>query len=213
MKSICLITIILITFQVDIGIASDKQTACSIVSVIEFKQLDINQNLRIKKLYDTARLQYLTVNEFLNKLGRYESLGNYKAINPSTKFKGKYQFSPYMIKTFAKVDQRTFLNSPRIQEKSMRKTIAHYRSYIFNMGYNKYINKEIDGVTITMEGLLLGVHFCPQYLKWWLNSKGKINKDDGLTTIRDYMEKFEKKGVTTIQYTTVCREVRSVSVH
>jgi len=203
MKKVCLIILVLVSVNIEIGKASNK-TSCIIFRKV-IKKLELNPSFRTKKLTDSTRIQYLTVKEFLDKLGRYESLGNYKAINPKTRFKGKYQFSPYMIKRFAGVSQQTYLNSPGIQEIAMRKTIAHYRTYILLMGYDKYINKEISGVTITMEGLLLGVHFCPQYLKWWLTSNGKINKDDGLTNIRDYIAKFEKKGVATIQLDTICR--------
>lgn len=160
----------------------------------------------INNFSDTVRLQYLTVKEFKNKLGYYESRGRYNITN-RIGMKGKYQFSPYMIKRFGKVKPKDFLLRPKIQEQAMSDACRYYLDYIYKKEYNKYIGEEIDGVVITLEGLMLGMHFCPSYLNSWLKSDGDINIGDGDITIRDYMKKFENRGIVTTSRVVYCNTI------
>lgn len=161
---------------------------------------------KITSIQDTVRLQYLTVKEFKEKLGYYESRGRYNITN-KIGMKGKYQFSPYMIKRFSKVKPKNFLLMSNVQEQAMSDACNYYIDYIYKREYNTYIGKEIDGVVITLEGLMLGMHFCPSYLNSWLRSNGDINIGDGDITIRDYMKKFENRGTVITNRVTYCNTI------
>jgi len=166
---------------------------------------DINPNLTDTTSFcDTTRLQYLTLAKFKETLGYYESLNTYNITN-AYGFRGKYQLSPFLIRKYAKVNPRNFLNSPNIQEMAMNRLCAYYIYYLYKYDYIKYINKEINGVTITLECLMLGVHFSPLYLDQWLKSEGRINNRDANVSIQQYMKKFENKGIATKVTTVVTR--------
>jgi hypothetical protein len=146
----------------------------------------------------------MNVYTFKEILGFHESRGNYLITN-AYGFRGKYQFGRYMIDRFAGgVKGQVFLHDSVLQEQAMTKAIDYYIKYIYKYGYDKYVNKEIDGVVITMESLMLGCHFSPLYLKNFLESDGDINQRDANITIRDYMKKFENKGLKTFKYRFRC---------
>lgn len=171
------------------------------IEIIVHKSLN-----NVISIQDTVRLQYLTVKEFKDKLGYYESRNRYNITN-RIGMKGKYQFSPYMIKRFGKIKPKDFLLNPKIQEQAMSDACKYYIDYIYKKRYNKYIGEEIDGVVITLEGLMLGMHFCPSYLNSWLKSNGNINIGDGDITIRDYMKKFENRGIVTTNRVIYCNTI------
>lgn len=163
---------------------------------------------------DTVRLQYMTLSQFKDSLGHHESRGNYNAKNPWG-FRGKYQFGPYMINKFAydgclnrdelKINSELFLHDSLLQEKAMDKAIDYYIKYIYKYRYDRYINTQIDSVTVTMEGLMLGVHFSPLYLKNWLETNGKVNRWDANISIKEYIRKFESRGTPTKKTYLKCR--------
>ena len=196
MTRLC-ITLLIIIGCVDIGTTERgaNNFSCHIVtdSLVTRNKLNIDSTMDIE---DDLLIQYMTIKEFKDTLAYHESRGDYKIVN-HWGYKGRYQFSNYMIKRFAKVGSKTFLYNPRIQEEAMDRVCKHYVHYIYQYQYDKYINKEIDGVLVTMEGLMLGVHFSPLYLMWWLESNGKINARDANISIRDYMKKFENRGRIT----------------
>lgn len=161
---------------------------------------DVTAILNDSIITDSMSLQYMTVREFKDKLAFYESLCSYTAVNKFG-FAGAYQFSSHMIRKFGQVPRKTFLTNPSIQEKAMSLACIVYIHYIYYCGYDKYIGTEIAGITITLESLMLGVHFSPTYLKNWLESNGKINQSDINVSIRLYMSKFENKGDTIKVYT------------
>lgn len=146
---------------------------------------------------DTMRLQYMTVYAFKDTLAYYESRRIYNITNKFG-FKGKYQFSNSMIGRFGRVPPKKFLIDSLVQEQAMSLACIFYIQYIYRCGYNKYINRKISGVTVTLESLMLGVHFSPLYLKKWLESDGRDNGRDINTSIGDYMRKFENRGFARI---------------
>jgi len=129
--------------------------------------------------------------EFKSTLGYFESRGDYSVVN-SWGFKGKYQFSDYMIGKFAKVPPNVFLASPAIQEQAMTAVIRHYISYVKRAGYTRFIGRYIGGTKITMATLLVGCHFSPSYLHRWLHSNGRENSDDGYISIGAYLSRFNQ---------------------
>lgn len=165
---------------------------------------DVGILLQRGTINDSTHLQYLTIREFKDRLRFYESLNSYTAVNKFG-FAGAYQFSGHMIRTFGKVPRKIFLETPEIQEQAMSRACAFYIQYIYDCGYDKCIGKEMGGITITLEALMLGVHFSPLYLKNWLATYGEINGRDTNVSIGKYMSKFESKGeiqiITKIKFT------------
>ncbi len=154
---------------------------------------DVYGILAGEKIDDRMRLQYMTVKDFKETLAFHESRGDYKIIN-RWGFRGAYQFSPFMIRKFGNTTPSKFLSTPTIQERAMSLACAFYIKYIYDYGYDKYIGKEIGGVTITLESLMLGLHFSPSYLKEWVESNGQMNRRDANISVGAYMKKFENRG-------------------
>lgn len=140
-------------------------------------------------IHDSVKIQYMTVSEFKERLGRIESNNNYRMINQFG-FKGKYATSDFMIKKLSKLSQPEFLKDSIEQERVMNESIALYLRFIKKYRLLKYLNKEIAGLTINLEMLLAGCHFSPDYLVFFLNSKGKKNETFGGITCRDFMKLF-----------------------
>lgn len=143
---------------------------------------------------DTVCLQYLTVKEFKNRLALLETSNlkkPYQAVNRYG-YTGKYQLSKKYIAQYSKTTYERFLKSAWIQERTMNRLIAHYINSIYQRGWGKYIGKEINGVTVTLEGLLAGYHQHPVALKKWLESNGKTNLQDGNgCPVSVFIRKFE----------------------
>lgn len=197
------IAVILFLSTIDIGVSNTGLISrCDYLYVEGTKYPKIHAD-SIRRVDENLLLQYMTISQFKDVLGYHESRGIYNITNRYG-FKGKYQFSNYMIRRFAKVTPATFLHNPWIQEKAMRDVCAYYIWYLHKYGYTKYVNKEIDGVTVTMEGLMLGMHYCPLWLKWWLESDGAINRSDGNITIRNYIQRFENKGTVVASRILYC---------
>jgi|SRR6478609_1087622 len=177
--------------------------SCKIVEKtrLETKKLHIDSTMAIN---DSLLIQYLTIKQFKDTLGKYESWNTYNITN-KWGFRGKYQFSPYMIKRFAHCKPHSFLHNAQIQEKAMDDVCEFYVDYIYKYNYIQYIGKEIDGVIVTMEGLMLGCHFSPLYLMWWLESNGNTNMRDANISIRDYIKRFENKGKIVKYNELICK--------
>lgn len=130
---------------------------------------------------DTVMLENLTVKEFKNKLAVLET-GHGK--NPYNKvntfgYLGKYQISKDYLKRFGRVDAERFLKSAWSQEKTMNRLCLFYLSELNRLDLLKYKNTCINGVTVTLEGMMAGYHQHPVALTRWLRSNGKIDLTDG----------------------------------
>lgn len=130
---------------------------------------------------DTVCLQYMTVAEFKRMLAQIESGGlkkPYQAVNRFG-YTGKYQLSRYYIEKYSKSSYEDFLVSPWIQERTMNRLVCHYLNAIHLNGWDQYIGQSINGVNVTLEGLLGGYHQHPVALKLWLESNGEKDLTDG----------------------------------
>lgn len=207
MLKICSLSLLLVLISFDFGNATNPvDHNCFVLSKKICVVRTLNQELlrKEKVLDDSVRLHYMTVLEFKEILGKYESNGVYNITNKFG-FKGKYQFSDYLINKVAKVTPSTFLQSPEIQEETMTLIIKVYIDYLYSTDYLKYINKKVGTNVLTLESLLLGCHFSPTYLSYYINSNGKINKDDGYITIGDYMKRFENTSQNITVITKQCK--------
>ena len=149
---------------------------------------------------------------FKEDLAISESSGNYDAVNEQG-YMGKYQFGDARLKDFLTANEgydkdldkdkkiistfkNNFMDTPSLQEDVMTWHVDDINSYIDSRDLNKYIGKEIGGVTITREGLIAGAHLGGRTgLKQFLDTGMKIHgdedeKDTQGTYISDYIMKF-----------------------
>ena len=126
---------------------------------------------------------------FLEHLGHQESGNRYDVVNRFG-YMGRYQFGKSTLRTLKiKVDKKTFLNNPQLQEFAMLKLLCYNKNKL-----QKYIDKfegqEINGILITESGLLAAAHLGgPNSVKRWFRN-GKVAKDGNGVKITQYMQQF-----------------------
>ena len=161
-----------------------------------------------------------TLQDFLDALGKRESGGNYKAFNKYG-YAGKYQMGEaalidagYYKKsgrynndssgTFTGRDNvysiEDFLKNPKAQENAQIAFKRRQWLYLKAVGADKFLNKFINGYSITQSGLLAGAHLkgaggVIEYLK----SNGLKNPKDAFgTSVESYMKNFGGYDVSSI---------------
>lgn len=161
-----------------------------------------------------------TLQDFLDALGKRESGGNYKAFNKYG-YAGKYQMGEaalidagYYKKsgrynndwtgTFTGRDNvysiEDFLKNPQAQENAQIAFKRRQWLYLKAVGADKFLNKFINGYSITQSGLLAGAHLkgaggVIEYLK----SNGLKNPKDAFgTSVESYMKNFGGYDVSSI---------------
>ena len=126
---------------------------------------------------------------FLLDLGFQESGNRYDVVNRYG-YMGRYQFGKSTLRTLKiKVDKKTFLNNPQLQEYAMLKLLCYNKSKL-----QKYIDEfegqEINGILVTESGLLAAAHLGgPNSVKRWFRN-GKVAKDGNGVKITQYMQQF-----------------------
>jgi len=132
---------------------------------------------------------------FKEDLAMSESSNKYDVVNDKG-YMGKYQFGDARLEDFKnankdyKFTKKEFLNDPSLQEDVFSWHVEDINSYIDSRGLDKYIGTEINGVTITRDGLIAGAHLGGKTgLKNFL-STGKDKEDSYGTSISEYITKF-----------------------
>jgi hypothetical protein len=139
---------------------------------------------------------------FKEDLAISESSGNYDAEYESkkgNKYVGKWQFGNARLTDFKNANKKfkdltmdQFKNSPSIQNEVWDWHVDDINSYIDSRELDKYIGTELNGVTISREGLIAGAHIGGRTgLKNFLN-KGDEGTDELGTTITEYIMKFSE---------------------
>jgi len=137
---------------------------------------------------------------FKEDLAVSESSGDYDAEYKSkggNKYVGKWQFGDARLTDFKNANKKfkgltmdQFKDSPSIQNEVWDWHVDDINSYIDSRELDKYIGTELNGVTITREGLIAGAHIGGRTgLKNFL-IKGTEGTDELGTTITDYIMKF-----------------------
>ena len=137
---------------------------------------------------------------FKEDLAISESTGDYDAEYESkegNKYVGKWQFGDARLTDFKNANEKfkdltmdQFKDSPSIQNEVWDWHVDDINSYIDRRELDKYIGTELNGVTITREGLIAGAHIGGRTgLKNFL-TKGTEGTDELGTTITDYIMKF-----------------------
>ena len=122
-------------------------------------------------------------------LGHQEYGNRYNVVNRYG-YMGRYQFGKSTLRTLKiKVDKKTFLNNPQLQEFAMLKLLCYNKNKL-----QKYIDKfegqEINGILVTESGLLAAAHLGgPNSVKRWFRN-GKVAKDGNGVKITQYMQQF-----------------------
>jgi hypothetical protein len=133
---------------------------------------------------------------FINDLGRRESGNNWLSVNRIGCF-GEWQFAESTLRYlgYKKLTLRKFRKNPFIFPRDMQlkalKTLIRVNQVLLT-DYEHYIGDSIRGVRITRSGMIAASHLGGAgSLKKFLDSKGKINRNDILgTSIYDYLKIF-----------------------
>jgi len=151
-----------------------------------------------RRLYEYVQRRHFEseFSKFINDLGFSESGNNWQSVNRIGCF-GEWQFAEktlhhlghknITVKKF-KADPSIF--PPELQLKVLKSLIKMNMVYLKN--YDHFVGDTIRGVVITRSGMIAACHLGgPTSLKLFLNSKGRINRQDAFgTTMADYLRKF-----------------------
>ena len=142
-------------------------------------------------------INYNEDNQFQDALKESESSGNYGVVNTEG-YMGAYQFgedrlTDYKNDTGEEFDNETFTNSKDLQDKVFAWHTNDIKNYITNNNLSDYVGKEINGVPITLNGLIAVAHLGGNYgMKKFLLSNGEYNPADSVgTSLVDYLDKFK----------------------
>ncbi|WP_190809021.1 hypothetical protein [Flagellimonas sp. S3867] len=138
-------------------------------------------------------------NGFKEALAFKESQGRYSVVN-TLGYLGKYQFGLGTLNLMGVYDANSFLNDPKLQERTFETNIARNK-WILRRDIKRFNGKRIRGVVITESGILAAAHLAGAgNVKKYLRSYGKNNVADAYgTSISYYMRKFAGFDISTIQ--------------
>lgn len=131
--------------------------------------VDTTKNIipRPKGLYDIdlVKLKFeLAMLESGGYLNPYTVVNQYGCM-------GKYQFKRTTLEQLVQLKYlkatpyqlRYFTKYPNVQESAMDALITHNKKVLYNYGAYQYIGTEVNGIKITLEGLLAGAHLVGPY--------------------------------------------------
>ena len=156
--------------------------------LVDFKEV-IKLETKIEKVTITPEVLQHHHN-FLHAIGRRESSNRYDIVNRFG-YMGKYQFGRKTLNSigFKHIDNKTFLNSPKLQEAAMLSLLKSNKK-ILRRQIKRYVGTVVNGVYITESGLLAGAHLAGAgNVKKWLRN-GKQFKDGLGTSMVSYIELF-----------------------
>ena len=170
---------------------------------------DIIMNMQLKKsiipsddesaslaVDDRIRLVSADKN-FQFAMKKSESSGNYMVVN-SEGYMGAYQFGNARLKDFKdakgiEFTKKEFLESKELQDQVFNWHTNDIVSEINSKGLDSYIGQEINGVLVTLNGLVAVAHLGGKTgMRKFLESNGKYNPEDSNgTSLTDYLNKFK----------------------
>lgn len=133
---------------------------------------------------------------FIKDLGRSESGNDWQSVNRIGCF-GEWQFAEKTLHslghtniTIRKFRQDPSVFPPDLQLKVLKSLIKVNLCYLKD--YEQFVGDTIRGIIITKSGMIAASHLGgARSLKLFLNSNGRINKEDVLgTSVADYLRKF-----------------------
>jgi hypothetical protein len=176
---------------------------------------DIQMNMQLKKLIEEEdssaslaiddRLRYVDSgmimsdanNNFQNSMKQSESSGNYRVVN-SEGYMGAYQFGNDRLQDFKNATGKSFTNKEFKNNSQLQDEVFNWHtndivSEINSKGLDSYIGKEINGVLVTLNGLVAVAHLGGKTgMAKFLKTNGKYNPADKFgTTLTNYLNKFK----------------------
>ncbi|WP_420322838.1 hypothetical protein [Flagellimonas sp.] len=138
-------------------------------------------------------------NGFKEALAFKESQGRYGVVN-TLGYLGKYQFGLSTLNLMGVYDANSFLNDPKLQERTFETNIARNK-WILRRDIKRFNGKRIRGVVVTESGILAAAHLAGAgNVKKYLRSYGKDDVADAYgSNISYYMRKFAGFDISTIQ--------------
>ncbi len=154
--------------------------------------------IRFKSFSEFVEERYheTELSRFINDLGYSESGNNWLCVNRIGCF-GEWQFDESTLKYLGhkKITLKKFKTNPEVFPRELQievlKTLIRVNLLILE-DYEHFIGDSINGVVITKSGMIAASHLGGAgSLEKFLNSNGRINKEDILgTSIYDYLKKF-----------------------
>ena len=137
--------------------------------------------------------------DFATSLKQSESSENYMVVNKEG-YMGAYQFGAarledYKVANNEEFSNEQFLNSRELQDKVFNWHTSDIVKYIQDNGLDKVIGTKVNGVTITLNGLVAAAHLGGKFgMRRYVQSgfDKKFNKKDSNgTSLFDYIKRFE----------------------
>jgi hypothetical protein len=161
-------------------------------AIMDFVDNKLNPKIVEKKLYSER---------YFAKMAKLESGGSKDPYNVVNKYgyMGKYQFGKKTLKGLFKnglikkdYTPSEFIGNPNAQEEAMEALTTHNIEILRNYKLLDSVGKTIDGVEITLDGMLAASHLRgPNAVRLFIRSNGETNLTDGNgTSVKDYMKKF-----------------------
>ena len=134
---------------------------------------------------------------FKTSMKKSESSGNYMVVN-SEGYMGAYQFgnarlTDYKDATGKNFTKQEFLASQELQDEVFDWHTNDIVTYVNSKGLDQYIGTEINGVLVTLNGLVAVAHLGGKNgMSKFLKTNGKYNPSDSNgTTLTNYLNKFK----------------------
>ncbi|MGB2128110.1 MAG: peptidoglycan-binding protein LysM [Flavicella sp.] len=136
--------------------------------------------------------------EFKEALAHKESRGQYDIVNKFG-YMGKYQFGKTTLKYLKINDEKTFLETPLLQEKAFV-ALCQVNKWILRKEITSSVGKTFNGIHITESGILAAAHLAGAgNVMKYLKTKGKYKFSDAFgTSMEYYMKKFGGYDTSTI---------------
>jgi hypothetical protein len=126
-----------------------------------------------------------------------ESSGNYMVVN-SEGYMGAYQFGNARLTDFKNSTGKDFTKQEFLENQELQDEVFDWHtndivSYVNSKGLDKYIGTEINGVLVTLNGLVAVAHLGGKSgMSKFLKTDGKYNPaDSNGTTLTNYLNKFK----------------------
>lgn len=133
---------------------------------------------------------------FREALGESESGGRYGIVNDEG-YSGKYQWGADRLADYNKAmgtnySMEDFLANPDVQENAQAWHEEDIMKYVFEKGLDRYLGKNVAGVTMTPEAMIAMGHLGGKSgMRQFIESGGKYNPSDSQgTSLHDYARKF-----------------------
>ena len=134
---------------------------------------------------------------FKTSMKKSESSGNYMVVNQEG-YMGAYQFGNARLTDFKNATGKNFTKQEFLESQELQDEVFDWHtndivSYVNSKGLDKYIGTEINGVLVTLNGLVAVAHLGGKNgMSKFLKTNGKYNPSDSNgTTLTNYLNKFK----------------------